>query len=84
MPDELAILLPYQRRWIADRSQVAVLRLTDGTVEIGYAIAEALEIVTLPPDMARALERHNALFGTADLAFLLVQASPGGRDTLLA
>ena len=39
---------------------------------------------TLPPDMARALERHNALFGTADLAFLLVQASPGGRETLLA
>ena len=39
---------------------------------------------TLPPDMARALERHNALFGTADLAFLLVQAPSGGRDTLLA
>ncbi len=39
---------------------------------------------TLPPDMARALERHNALFGTADLALLLVQTSPGGRDTLLA
>ena len=39
---------------------------------------------TLPPDMARALERHNALFGTADLAFLLVQTSPGGRETLLA
>src|SRR2546422_10136532 len=34
---------------------------------------------TLPPDMARALERHNALFGTADLALLLVQTSPGGR-----
>src|SRR5213593_5279446 len=30
---------------------------------------------TLPPDMARALERHNALFGTADLALLLVQTS---------
>src|SRR5215472_4885625 len=39
---------------------------------------------TLPPDMARALERHNALFGTADLAFLLVQTAPGNRDTLLA
>src|SRR5919205_674703 len=55
---------------------------------------------TLPPDMALALERHNALFGTADLAFLLVQTSPatasaegaqlngppspGGRDRLLA
>src|SRR5262245_63683147 len=34
--------------------------------------------------MARALERHNALFGTADLAFLLIQTSPGGHDTLLA
>src|SRR5262245_61536359 len=31
---------------------------------------------TLPPDLARALERHNALFGTADLAFLLVRTSP--------
>src|SRR5262245_47597124 len=39
---------------------------------------------TLPPDMARALERHNTLFGTADLAFLLVQTFPGDRDTLLA
>jgi len=39
---------------------------------------------TLPPDLARALERHNALFGTADLAFLLVQTSAGNRDTLLA
>lgn len=39
---------------------------------------------TLPPDMAQALARHNALFGTADRAFLLVQAAPGSRDTLLA
>src|SRR5262252_3284020 len=39
---------------------------------------------TLPSDMARALERHNALFGTADLAFLLVHTVPGDRDTLLA
>src|SRR6266446_10681873 len=39
---------------------------------------------TLPPDMARALERHNALFGTADLAFLLVQTSLAGREMLLA
>jgi predicted RND superfamily exporter protein len=39
---------------------------------------------TLPPDIARALERHNALFDTADLAFLLVQTFPGNRDTLLA
>src|SRR5215470_13808620 len=31
---------------------------------------------TLPPDMARALERHNALFGTADLALLLVHSPP--------
>src|SRR5499427_11023306 len=38
---------------------------------------------TLPPDMARALERHNTLFGTADLACLLVHTSPGHRDTLL-
>lgn len=39
---------------------------------------------TLPPDMARVLDRHNALFGSADQAFLLVQAPPGGRQTLLA
>src|SRR5262249_43839214 len=41
---------------------------------------------TLPPDMARALERHNALFGSAALACLRVQPPPAtaGRDTLLA
>ena len=39
---------------------------------------------TLPPDMAQALERQNALFGTADLAFLLVQGPAGARETLLA
>jgi predicted RND superfamily exporter protein len=39
---------------------------------------------TLPPDLVRALERHNTLFGTADLAFLLVHTAPGSRATLLA
>lgn len=39
---------------------------------------------TLPADMARVLARHNALFESADQAFLLVQAAPGGREQLLA
>jgi two-component system chemotaxis sensor kinase CheA len=33
---------------------VAVLRLTDGETEIGYAIAEAVDIVALPRDIAPA------------------------------
>ena len=34
------------------RTEVAVLRLTDGDSEMAYAIAEAIEIVTLPADVA--------------------------------
>ena len=34
---------------------VAVLRLTDGAAELGYAIAEALDIVALPPATAPAV-----------------------------
>jgi two-component system chemotaxis sensor kinase CheA len=36
------------------RTEVAVLRLTDGESEMAYAIAEAIEIVALPTDMAAA------------------------------
>lgn len=36
------------------RTEVAVLRLTDGESEMAYAIAEAIEIVALPTDMAPA------------------------------
>ena len=36
------------------RTEVAVLRLTDGESEMAYAIAEAIEIVTLPAEMAPA------------------------------
>ncbi|MES3097996.1 chemotaxis protein CheA [Sphingomonas faeni] len=36
------------------RTEVAVLRLTDGESEMAYAIAEAIEIVTLPVAMAPA------------------------------
>ncbi|WP_374943648.1 chemotaxis protein CheA [Sphingomonas sp.] len=36
------------------RANVAVLRLTDGAVDIGYAIAEAIEIVALPAEIAPA------------------------------
>ena len=36
------------------RDEVAVLRLTDGESEMAYAIAEAIEIVTLPHEIAPA------------------------------
>ncbi len=36
------------------RTEVAVLRLTDGESEMAYAIAEAIEIVALPAEMAPA------------------------------
>lgn len=39
---------------LGDRSKVAVLRLNDGVAEIAYAIAEPVEIVTLPADLAPA------------------------------
>ncbi len=39
---------------------------------------------TLPADMAQALERYNTLFGTADLAFLLVQTAQERKDNLIA
>ena len=37
---------------IPEDGEVAVLRLTDGETEIAYAIAEAIEIVTLPANIA--------------------------------
>ena len=39
---------------------------------------------TLPAAMAQALERHNTLFGTAELAFLLVQTAQERKDNLIA
>lgn len=39
---------------IGSRSEVPVLRLTDGETDIAYAIHEAIEIVTLPRDVAPA------------------------------
>ncbi|HXH16151.1 MAG TPA: chemotaxis protein CheW [Sphingomonas sp.] len=36
------------------RTEIAVLRLTDGESEMAYAIADAIEIVTLPAEMAPA------------------------------
>jgi two-component system chemotaxis sensor kinase CheA len=38
------------------RREIAVLRLTDGSTEIGYAIAEALDIADLPLSLVRARE----------------------------
>ena len=38
----------------------------------------------LPGDMAQAMERHNRLFGTSDLALLLVQTAQGSKDDLIA
>ena len=40
----------------ASRATVSVLRLRDGTAEIGYAIGEALDIVELPEAIAPARE----------------------------
>lgn len=50
VPLHLADALP-------EREEVAVLRLTDGTTEIGYAIADPLDIVTLPAEIAAADHR---------------------------
>lgn len=39
---------------------------------------------TLPADLAQTMERLNTLFGTSDMAFLLVQTQPGRRADLVA
>lgn len=39
---------------------------------------------TLPAELARTMERLNTLFGTSDMAFLLVQTAPGRTDDLVA
>jgi uncharacterized protein len=39
---------------------------------------------TLPADMVQAMERRIRLFGTSDLAFLLVQTGQGSKEDLLA
>lgn len=49
--DDQIIPLVASGAW-ADGATVDVVRMTDGTVEMGYAIAEALDIVTLPTDIA--------------------------------
>ena len=38
----------------------------------------------LPGEMAQTLERSNTLFGTSDLALLLVQTTAGRKDDLIA
>jgi two-component system chemotaxis sensor kinase CheA len=49
-----AIIPLYAVGDLGDRTEVAVLRLTDGESEMAYAIAEAIEIVELPPEIAPA------------------------------
>ena len=44
----------YGAERLGDRSDVAVLRLTDGIAEIAWAVAEAIEIVTIPRELAPA------------------------------
>ena len=44
----------YAAAAIDARPEVAVMRLTDGSAEVAYAIGEAIEIVTLPGDIAPA------------------------------
>ena len=79
--DRLGHLAVSRPRWVLTLYAILLLAALPLILQLHL---EADVRDTLPPDMARALERHNALFGTADLAFLLVQTSPGGRDTLLA
>jgi predicted exporter len=79
--DWLGHLAVSRPRWVLTLYAIALLATLPLLLRLDL---EADIRNTLPPDMAQALERHNALFGTADLAFLLVQTSPGGRDTLLA
>jgi len=57
VPLHLAADLPQRR-------DIAVLRLTDGDAEIGYAIAEALDIVALPREIAPA-DGDGAIAGVA-------------------
>jgi two-component system chemotaxis sensor kinase CheA len=49
------IPLAIQGEW-DERPSVSVLRLRDGDAEIGYAIGEALDIVTLPENLVLAKE----------------------------
>ncbi len=49
-----AIIPLYAVAELGERTEVAVLRLTDGESEIAYAIADAIEIVTLPAEVAPA------------------------------
>ncbi len=75
---QLAITRP---RWVLAGYGVLCLILLPWLLRLSL---EADVRDTLPPDMARVLARHQTLFGSADLAFLLVHSPPGGRDTLLA
>ncbi|GAA0671671.1 two-component system chemotaxis sensor kinase CheA [Sphingomonas insulae] len=47
-----ALVPLYSAAAIGDRAEVPVLRLTDGTTEIAYAIHEPIEIVQLPAEVA--------------------------------
>ncbi|PAX09803.1 chemotaxis protein CheW [Sphingomonas lenta] len=41
---------------VAEGREATVLRLTDGAIEVGYAIAEPIDIVELPAELAPALD----------------------------
>jgi predicted RND superfamily exporter protein len=51
---------------------------------VGQLALEADVRNMLPGDMAQTLERHNTLFGSSDLALLLVQTAQGSPDDLIA
>ena len=51
---------------------------------VGQLALEADVRNMLPGDMAQTLERHNTLFGSSDLALLLVQTTQGRPDDLIA
>ncbi|WP_267380368.1 MULTISPECIES: chemotaxis protein CheW [unclassified Sphingomonas] len=50
------------------RSEVPVLRLTDGATEIAYAIGEAIEIVTLPAEIIPTAGSSGPIAGVAMIA----------------
>jgi two-component system chemotaxis sensor kinase CheA len=71
------------------RDQVSILRLTDGSGEIGYAIAEALDICDLPCSVTPAREPgavagvvlyHDEQFELLDPHWLFAQHAAVARD----
>ncbi|MGU3390986.1 chemotaxis protein CheA [Sphingomonas sp. M1A8_2b] len=67
-----ALIPLYSVGEFGDQAEVSVLRLTDGDGEMAYAIAEAIEIVELPSDIAPA--RQSASGGSGPIAGVVLIA----------